>query len=550
MENNSKSLGWFDNAKVGMFYHFGLYTLLGGNENGVRSTTSRADYRKLMDKFTVKRFDADAWVDCAISMGAQYIMPTSRHAEGFCLWDSALTRYKSTNTPCKRDIIDELAKSCARKNVKFAVYFNFETWLNEGDDIWNEKGMSYPEYMEGQLTELLTKYGPLGFVWFDHGHKELTPERMVRVVDLIKKLQPDCLVNNRCNIDLSLGKFDYISTERTIPPRHPENRNMVVESCDAMGVKSWGYCNDEAFWSTCELAKRVSLCASRGYKYLLNVEPAPDGTIRPECRIRAKRLGAWTKKNRMAMEAAQCDLVPIDPNLQHEPALGVATVSGNALHLHLHEWPVSDEVLVRASGVPLRAGLTGSRNSKITAILEKRGILVRGLPDIPPEGHAPWIVTVEFEAPPIAFAANFAKRMLAPVPGEPIFLSPLDAELDGPAAFGVVSPHINRFANGNISIGLLHKKGETLSWRIKSPEERDFDVFASFGTVKDQANGEFELSCGASVIRGGTWMTEHYSLPVSKRIGLLRITVGETRIVFRVTKANFSDVHGISLVPV
>ena len=175
--------------------------------------------------------------------------------------------------------------------------------------------------------------------------------------------------------------------------------------------------------------------------------------------------------------------------------------------------------------------------------------MLRGLPDVPPAGHAPWIVTVEFEAPPIAFAANFAKRVLAPVPGEPIFLSPLDAELDGPAAFGVVSPHINRFANGNISIGLLHKNGETMSWRVKSSEERDFDVYASFGTVKDQANGEFELSCGASLIRGGTWMTEHYSLPVDRKIGRLRLSQGENRIVFRVTKANFSDVHGLSLVP-
>jgi alpha-L-fucosidase len=545
---STKGREWFAEAKVGMFYHFGLYTLLGGNENGVRSTTSRAEYRTLMDKFTIKRFDADAWVDCAVSMGAQYIMPTSRHAEGFCLWDSALTRYKSTNAPCKRDIIDELAKACARKNVKFCVYFNFETWLNEGDDIWNGKGMSYPEYMEGQLTELLTHYGPIGIVWFDHGHKELTPERMVRIVDLIKRLQPDCLVNNRCNIDLALGKFDYISAERTLPPRHPENKNRVIECCDAMGVKSWGYHNEESFWSTSELAKRVSLCASRDYKYLLNVEPAPDGTIRPECRIRAKRLGAWTRKHRVALAAAPCDLTPIDPNLQHEPALGVSTLAGNTLYLHLHQWPVADEVLVKAVGVPVSAAVQGCR-TRLDAGSGERGILVRGLPDVPPAGHAPWIVAIDCEAPPVALAAKPATRVLAPASGEAVFLSPLDAELGGPAAFGVVSPHINRFANGNISIGLLHRNGETLSWRVNSPEAREFEVYASFGTVKDQANGEFELSCGASVIRGGTWMTEHYSLPVSRRVGRLRLAEGQNSIVFRVTKANFSDVHGLCLVP-
>ena len=209
---------------------------------------------------------------------------------------------------------------------------------------------------------------------------------------------------------------------------------------------------------------------------------------------------------------------------------------------------MADEVLVRAGGVPRSAGIQG--DSLLTASAEARGILVRGLPDLPPPGHAPWIVTIEFEAPPVALADKPATRMLKPAPGEPVFLSPLDAELDGPAAFGVVSPHINRFANGNISIGLLHKSGETLSWRINSPEVREFEVFASFGTAKDQAKGEFELSCGESAICGGTWMTEHYGLPASRQIGRLRLAEGENRIVFRVTKANFSDVHGISLVPV
>ncbi len=542
---------WFAEAKVGMFYHFGLYTLLGENENKIRGVTSKEEYRKLLGQFKAERFDADAWVDCAVSMGARYIMPTSRHAEGFCLWDSAFTRYKSTCAPCKRDLIAELAKSCARKDVKLCVYFNFETWLNEGvnNDVWNEKGMSYPEYIEGQLTELLTNYGPLGIVWFDHGHKELPPERMVHVVDHIKKLQPDCLVNNRSNIDMTLGKFDYISAERTLPPRHPENKNMLIECCDAMGVKSWGYHKDEAFWSTCELAKRVSLCASRGYKYLLNVEPAPDGAIRPECVTRAKRLGAWIAENRPAIDAGPCELIPTDPNQEHEPAMGVATQSGNTLHLHLHDWPVADELLVRASGTPRKVGIAGSRDGAVTAAATERGILVRGLPDVPPVGHAPWIVSIECEAPPAALAGTSGFRVQNPVAGEPIFLSPLDAELSGPSIVGVVSPHINRFANGNVSIGLLHRNGETLSWRVNSPETREFEVYASFGTVSDQEKGEFELSCGASVIKGGTWLTEHYGLPTSRRIGRLRLAEGENRIVFRVTKANFSDVHGLRLVP-
>lgn len=163
---------WFAQAKVGMFYHFGLYTLLGGNENQVRQTEGKDAYRKLLSQFNPTRFNADEWVDCAVSMGASYIVPTAKHAEGFCLWDSKLTDIKSTNTPFGRDIIAKLSASCAKKGVQFCFYFNMETWLNDGNDIWNRQGMSYADFFEAQLTELLTGYGPVGLIWFDQSSRD------------------------------------------------------------------------------------------------------------------------------------------------------------------------------------------------------------------------------------------------------------------------------------------------------------------------------------------------------------------------------------------
>lgn len=155
-----------------MFYHFGLYTLLGGNENQVRQTEGKDAYRKLLSQFNPTRFNADEWVDCAVSMGASYIVPTAKHAEGFCLWDSKLTDIKSTNTPFGRDIIAKLSASCAKKGVQFCFYFNMETWLNDGNDIWNRQGMSYADFFEAQLTELLTGYGPVGLIWFDQSSRD------------------------------------------------------------------------------------------------------------------------------------------------------------------------------------------------------------------------------------------------------------------------------------------------------------------------------------------------------------------------------------------
>ena len=545
----SGAMDRFSDSGLGMFFHCGLYTLLGGNENAVRSTTSKADYRKLIDRFALPGFDADAWVACARSMEARFVLPTARHAEGFCLWDSKLTRFTSTRSPCKRDLIRELSEACARQQMQLGLYFNFETWLNEGDDLWNERGMSYFEFITGQLTELLTNYGPIGVVWFDHGHDELTPERMADIVDLIKRLQPDCLVNNRSNIPMAQRKHDYVSAERVIPARHPLNRDILIECCDSMGVKSWGYHAQESFWSTSELAKRVSRCAANGYVYLLNVEPTPDGTIHPECLVRARGLGAWVRDQRPALKAGRSAILPLDPNQQQEPAIGVATCDGTTLHLHLHEWPVADELLVRADGTPRAVRLQGAPHAQLTCTCDPRGLLVRHLPDLPPGGHAPWIVAIELAQAPVPRPSPAALRMQAPASGEAVFLSPLDAILDGPAEFGGVASHLNHFPDGRVSVGLLHREGESLAWRVTLPAAQAYEVFASFGTVSDQLNGEFELECGPSRIAGRTWPSEHYSKPLNKRIGRLQLVAGENRIVFRVTRAHFSDVHGLSLVP-
>jgi alpha-L-fucosidase len=435
----------------------------------------------------------------------------------------------------------ELAKACAKTDIKFAFYFNLETWLNEGDDLWNAQGMSYPEYIEGQLTELLSNYGPVALVWFDHGHETLTHDRMIRIRDLIKRLQPDCLINNRGTGKGVLPVGDYLTPEREFPESDP-SRGIVIECCDAMGVRSWGYHKQEAFWSVPELAGRVSTCASRGYNYLLNVEPAPDGSIRRECRVRARSLGAWIAKHRPALTARPSAIVPVDPNIGHHPPLGVCTASGNTLHLHLHQWPVSDEVLLPVSGT-LRPGTL-----KATAA-SAQGVVIGGLPPAPPSGPAPWIVSVDFTAQPVALLRDAAKP-LEPDPAGGVFLSPADAARE--SANGVLILKLNRYPDGRVSMGSLHKLDDRMIWHVNLPEAQEMEVHAAFGSIKSQDNAGFELTCGSSALTGRTWLTEHWSKPVRKPIGRIRLDKGTNRLVFRTTdmpNGGFSDVHGLWLIP-
>lgn len=539
--NSVESWKWFGEAKVGMFFHFGLYSLLGGNENQVRASADKSEYRKLLGKFKAKRFDADEWVECAASMGARYIVPTAKHAEGFCLWDSKLTRYKSTNTPCSRDIMAELAEACSRTEIKFAFYFNLETWLNENDDIWNEKGMSYPDFIEGQLTELLTGYGQVSLIWFDHSHEELPRERIVRIYNLIKKLQPDCLVNNRGVGKKDLPVGDFLTPERMIPESDSAHK-LMIECCDAMGVRSWGYYNQEAFWSVPELARRVSNCSSKGYNYLLNVEPAPDGSIRPECRIRARKLGSWIAQNRTALMGDPSPVKPVDVNVLGRPHIGLCTASGNTLHVHLHEWPVSDEILLPVCGK--------LRKNKFKGAETEDGLVIRGLPPVPPVGHGPWIISIDFEKMPVAVDCN-KEKILEPDAAGTVFLSPVDAGRE--SENGVLFQNLNHFPDGSVSMGSLHRINDLLSWNVVIPETQEYEAHAAFGSIKCQDNAGFELSNGTSSLKGRTWLTEHYSQPVRKPVGRIFLKKGKNRLTLRVTdvpNGSFSDVHGIWLVPV
>jgi alpha-L-fucosidase len=536
----NKGLKWFKEAKIGMFCHYGLYSMLGENENQIRSKVSKAEYRTLMTKFDAKDFNADEWVACAASMGAKYIVPTSRHAEGFTLWDSKLTKYKSTNTPFGRDIIAELAKACTNTDVQLSLYFNFETWLNEGKDIWNEMGLSYAEYIEGQLTELLTGYGPIGLIWFDHcSFKEIPFKRLQGIHALIKKLQPDCIVDDRGKrkVDPAIG--DFITPEREFPTVD-QSKELVIECCDAMGVNSWGYDKKGTFWSVPELASRVSKCSSQGHNYLLNVEPEPSGKIRLECIVRAKGLGEWIAANQDALKAKPCNIIPKDAGVPSQPSLGVCTQIDNKLYVHLHQWPTSDAILLPATGTV--------KLDEFSSEQTDNGILVKGLPSAPSDKIAPWIITIDFVEPPVALE-NQKMRVIEQDPAGTIYLAPDNAEIK--TLNGIQIPKLNRYPDGRVSMGSLHRLEDTLTWNVKALENTDFEVYASFGSIKSQALAGFEMSSGSSTLKGTTWLTEDWSKPICKPIGKISVKKGESTVTLKVTDVScgaFSDIHGIWLV--
>ena len=289
--------------RLGMFVHWGIYSVGEWHEQEhLRKGMSRADYEKFAGRLTAEKFNADDFVAVAKSAGAEYIVFTSKHHDGFCMWDTATTDYKVTNTPAKRDIIGELAAACRRNGVKLGFYYSNPDWHHP--NAHNEKSThqipmepgdvpdmdKYMAYVKAQVTELLTKYGEIACFFWDIPTNIDRPEMDA----LVRRLQPGIMVNdrgwgNKATCDYSTPERDY---------KWDLSNGRHIESCDSVGVQSWGYRADEDYHTHGYLTRNIDRYLSTGANFLLNVGPKADGTIPDEARAIMADVGKWYGKVR------------------------------------------------------------------------------------------------------------------------------------------------------------------------------------------------------------------------------------------------------------
>jgi alpha-L-fucosidase len=547
----AKARHWFDDARFGVFVHFGLYALHGGNENDYgRGIMPKAEYERLIGRFNPQRFDADAWVRLFKEAGARYAVLTTKHGEGFCLWDTDQTSYKITNSPFRRDLVREYAEACRRGGLRVGFYFSICDWHYQEPGEGTPGGRTFPGYVEAQLCELLTRYGRVDEIWFDGGDPRLTPAFMRRIVRLIHALQPSCVVTDRglpqgCN---ATRDGDFITPERFIPanvsPRHRK-----IECCDAMGRKSWGYHRDETFWSSPELIGRLCRVAALDGNYLLNVEPMPDGRIRPECVARLRDFGGWVRAHGEAVfNAGGCAVVPCDAADATRPALGVTTLRGRTLYVHLLNWPMGDDILLPGiTGNVARTALPGFAKP-LSASSDGDGLRLAGLPSAPPHG-LPTVVRVDFaSAPKLAPATGPACRLLAPLPGDTYALAPEAAAIR--SRDGVPFHQLKVHPDGTTAIGMVFRHGAELEWRLAVARSGEYAVWAHLGAMPSQADSTYTLQAGRQTLRAKTELTGHYDTPRWFRIGRLRLKAGRQRVTWRLVdfpRGHSADIHGFAL---
>lgn len=316
---------WFEDARFGMFVHFGPYSVLGDGEWVMNNRPIKTnEYKRLQDFFNPQEFSAAEWVRIAKSAGMKYIAFTSRHHDSFSNWDTKQSDWNIMNTPYGKDIVRQLADECHKQDMKLVLYYSILDWMRS--DYQYETGRtgkgsgrteksdwnSYINFMKAQLTELLTNYGPIAGIWFD-GHWDQTEHEnrtdqstyvdwhYPEIYELIHRLQPECLIANNHHLPPFEGE-SYQIFERDVPGENKgglsgqEVSKLPLETCQTING-SWGFdITDDKYKSTKELLHLLIRTAGTGANLLLNVAPMPNGKIQTECVERLQQMGEWMDK--------------------------------------------------------------------------------------------------------------------------------------------------------------------------------------------------------------------------------------------------------------
>jgi alpha-L-fucosidase len=416
-QKKNDRIAWYREAKFGMFIHWGPYSLASVEASWPIMTPaksgpaiiSEAEYRALPQRFNPVKFDPKAWIRLARAAGQRYMVFTSKHHDGFCMFDSAYSDYKITRTPYAKDIVAELAAAAKTEKMPLGFYYSPPDMNHPGfrdtsrPSATNWRGeparpewFLYLGYMELQLRELLTRYGDVAIIWFD-GLGQQEKYDGWRFHKLIRDTQPRALINNRIGLP---GDYDtpeqfvpkvtptktgavYRGTqapkqEAPGPPPRPEDFRLW-ETCMTIN-NTWAYNrHDTKYKSVTQLIRTLVDVASKGGNLLLNVGPTPEGTIQPEFEERLLAMGAWLEKNGDSIYGTAYG------PLQELP-FGRTTAKEGTVFLHIFDWPAGGSVELR--GLQARVSeatlLDGARKLKFR---QSGGKLTMELPVRAPDPH-------------------------------------------------------------------------------------------------------------------------------------------------------------------
>ncbi|MBI4874589.1 MAG: alpha-L-fucosidase [Acidobacteria bacterium] len=503
-----KRLGWWREARFGMFIHWGLYAVPAGEWKGKpiagigewimnRAKIPVREYELLAGQFNPVKFNADEWVRLAKEAGQKYIVITSKHHDGFAMFGSQVSPYNIVSaTPFKRDVMKELSAACQKQGIKLCFYYSQSQDWHHPDGLGNtwdydDSKKNFPKYLnelvKPHVREILTNYGPIGLIWFD------TPQRITRaqsqeLADLVHSIQPDCLVSGR--IGNEVGDYQSMG-DNQIPARV---MSYDWESPVTLN-DTWGFKKDDHNWkSTRTLIHQLVDIASKNGNYLLNVGPTAEGVIPQPSADRLREVGQWIQVNGEAVYGAQPSPYP------YEFEWGSITAKPGKLYLHLTEWPKRDFMLyglkskvtsarlLAQPGTPLKFAQIQDRTARLN-------VLRITLPSAAPDKDVS-VVALELAGKPVVDTG------LAQQPDGKVSLSPIFAEVGKASSNSAIS-----IDNRGVATRWFNPE-DKLSWKFRLYRGGTFRVVLVSSESRGAAGGDnWEGGHQVTVTAGGQSVT-------------------------------------------
>ena len=403
---------WFPQSRFGMFIHWGPYSIYGRGEQVLfREHLDQAEYSRAACRWNPAHYDPSAWAQVAREAGMRYAVLTTRHHDGFCLWDSKVTDYTAASQACGRDLVAEYAQAFREEGLRVGLYYSLADWRVpaywEGPQHDAEGWARFRDYVHHQVRELLSNYGQIDVIWFDGAWPHsATAWRSRALINTIRALQPHILINNRLGTpdpdeapsdaaDGGMGAGESGELGDFGTPEHhiTADPNRLWESCQVPNWRLWGYTIGERWRSADLLLDFLVEAAQKGGNLLLNVGPQPDGQLPPQFIERMDAIGQWLRVHEECVREVEpgevCEFI----------TYGHQTRKGNNLYLIVRFWDGRGEIHLAGLGVPVRKATLLTTGQVCPFTQTEDHLVIGGLPAERPTELFP-VIKLECDGPP------------------------------------------------------------------------------------------------------------------------------------------------------
>lgn len=515
-------LDWWRQARFGMFIHWGLYAIPAGQWDGKtvpgvgewimhNGHIAREDYATLVPQFNPVKFDADEWARIAKDAGMKYLVITTKHHDGFCMFDSKYTDYDIMSTPFKRDIMREISDACRKNGLRVGWYHSIWDWRHP--DASGPNFDAYAKVLKAQVDELLTNYGPIDIMWFDgEWIPEWTEAKGRDLYEHIRQVAPNVIINNRVGKgrdgmagvhDPSQHVGDFGTPEQEIPGQGIPGYDW--ETCMTMN-DTWGFRSDDHNWkSATTLVRNLIDTASKGGNFLLNVGPTAEGEIPPASVERLHAMGQWLRVNGEAIYGTTAG-----PFKRLE--WGRCTRKGNRLYLHVFDWP--DNGVLQVPGLTNEvsaAHIVGDSTATPLLVSHRDETLLINVPGKPLNAIAT-VIALDLVGEPSVVAIPLRQQS-----DGSITLRAFDASVVGMTA---------RYESGGgkDNIGFWTDPNDVVTWQYEVTRPGRYEVVLSQSCPKETAGSAVDVSIGGKVLTMHVMATGDWTDFVDVALGEVEIT--------------------------